>query len=375
MGNNFGFFSSLGGGDPTYVFTVVTAGADTFQLPLEITGTYDFHVDWGDSSSSDITVYNHADTNHSYAGAGTYEVRITGTITGWTFNNGGDCALYYETKSWGPLRLGNSGNYFYGCVNHTCTATDVLDLAGTTVLSSTFRNNTSLTEIPSINSWATGSVTTFNKFVLNGTAFDQDLSGLDITSSVNFGEAFVGVTLSVANYDALILSWSAQAATGAYAFHGGNSKYTTGGAVMTARAAWVTKGWTITDGGENLSAEKITVAADRDFSGGQGNWTIEEGNDITFDNIDCDWDCDEANTLQLAVTLTEGVLYKMQFDISAYTSGNLTPYLGNTPSSVSESTTTFNLYIIAGALNFIKFKSVDFIGSIDNVSIKECIGS
>jgi len=281
-----------------YSFTVVTAGVDTFALPVEATGTYNCLVKWGDGSYDYIKAHDDAAVTHTYAAAGTYTVSITGTITGWRFNNGGDCALYYETKSWGPLRLGNSGAYFYGCVNHTCAATDILDLTGTANMASAFRDNTSLVEIPSINSWnwsgvsgscyglfygdslfnqnlnlntssVTGMVrllslcTAFNgSLVLDtsavtdmqlmldrATSFDQDLSGLDITSLVNAIDFLFGVTLSVANYNALILSWSAQVPSGAYAFHGGNSKYTGGGAVATARAAWVTKGWTLTDAG------------------------------------------------------------------------------------------------------------------------------
>ena len=161
-----------------FVFTVVTAGADTFQLPLEATGTYDFHVDWGDSSSSDITVWNHADTNHSYAGAGTYEIRITGTITGWRFNNLGDKDLIYDIKSWGPLRLGNSGGAFYDCVNHTCTATDVLDLTGVTTLVRFFSLNASLTNIPSLNSWNMSLLVSLQHF-LHDCDINQPLDGLD----------------------------------------------------------------------------------------------------------------------------------------------------------------------------------------------------
>ncbi|MCP3681209.1 MAG: hypothetical protein GY861_00830, partial [bacterium] len=110
-------YAGAGSSVSTFQFEVKTAGPDDFQLPLEATGTYNFHVDWGDSSSSDITVYNHADTNHSYSGAGTYIVKITGTITGWKFANGGDKLLIYDISSWGPLRLGNSGFAFWGCSN------------------------------------------------------------------------------------------------------------------------------------------------------------------------------------------------------------------------------------------------------------------
>jgi len=123
-----------------------------------------------------------------------------------------------------------------------------------------------------------------------------------------------------------------------------------------------------------LGSELITVAADRDFSAGVSNWTVEAGDDVTWDNTDCDWNCNELNTIRLAVTLTEGALYKVQFDISAYTSGNIGVYLGGaTAHGVSESVDTFVLYVLAEASNYIQFGGTDFIGSIDNISIKEVI--
>jgi hypothetical protein len=135
-----------------------------------------------------------------------------------------------------------------------------------------FRANTSLLIVPSINSWNWSSVTStyamffgatlYNQaltmdtssftdisYMFIDTSVDQDFSSWVITSVIAAISFLQNVTLSVANYNALILSWSEQAASGAYAFHGGNSKYTGGGAVATARAAWEGKGWTLTDGG------------------------------------------------------------------------------------------------------------------------------
>jgi len=122
-----------------------------------------------------------------------------------------------------------------------------------------------------------------------------------------------------------------------------------------------------------LGSELITVAADRDFSAGQSNWTVEAGNDVTWDNTDMDFACDESNIARLAVTLTEGNLYKLQFDISAYTSGGLLAYVGGTSQAIIEAVDTFIVYIVADAANYIQFSSSDFIGSIDNVSLKKVL--
>jgi len=262
-------------GGREFIFTVVTTTpGETFGLPLEITGNYDFNADWGDGSDSDITLWNHADTIHPYATPGTHEISITGIIIGWSFNNGGDCAKYYETKNVGPLRVGNSGGYWLGCVNHAWTGTDILDMTGTLIFTNGFHTNSGLTTIPSILSWDWSNVTStaflftndnsFNQdisnviqaangnisgMLWNASSFDQDLGGCVITGVTDAANFLANVTLSVPNYNALILSWSAQAQTIVANFHGGNSKYTGGGAVETARDAWVLKGWVLTDGG------------------------------------------------------------------------------------------------------------------------------
>jgi hypothetical protein len=58
---------------------------------------------------------------------------------------------------------------------------------------------------------------------------------------------FTSVTLSTANYDALLIGWEAQAVQNNVVFNGGGSKYSAGAA---ARAALIADhSWSITDGG------------------------------------------------------------------------------------------------------------------------------
>ena len=62
---------------------------------------------------------------------------------------------------------------------------------------------------------------------------------------------FSGVTLSTANYDALLTGWSAQTLQSSVVFSGGSSKYCATSARTTLTSA--PKSWTITDGGAALS--------------------------------------------------------------------------------------------------------------------------
>lgn len=260
---------------PKFIFTCKTTGAgETFSLPLEASGGYDFQVDWGDNRTDKITAHDDAAVTHTYANAGTYTVKISGAISGWTFNNGGDKTKIYDIKSWGPLLTGNNGSIFYGCSNLTISAIDKLNTEAVTIgLASMFRGTT-FTTVPSINNWDfsgitslgsmfrdnasynqdisalyTGLVTTMVSTFRNATAFEQDISSWDITSLTGAADMFTNVTLTTAHYSALLIGWEAQAENPNVTFHGGNSKYSAG-AAATARAALVANGWTITDGGQ-----------------------------------------------------------------------------------------------------------------------------
>lgn len=102
------------------------ATARTITLPLT-TGnseTYNATIDWGDGSpTSTVTTYDDADRVHAYASDGTYDVTITGTCQGWSFNNTGDRLKCVGVVDWGDASLFGGFRYlangFYGCANLT----------------------------------------------------------------------------------------------------------------------------------------------------------------------------------------------------------------------------------------------------------------
>lgn len=214
-----------------------TSNDDQFTAPTQSVGTYDCVVDWGDSTSDTITTYNDAAWTHTYAaGAGTYTITITGQCEGWRFNNGGDRSKLIEIKIWGDdFRVGNSGNYFYGCEKlTTVSAPDALNLTGTLLLNRMFQRCFALTSISNMNSWNTSSVTSlFNLFTSStlvnsniadwnvssvtdfrdvfssAQAFNQDLSGWNVSSGTTF--AFMFLDTPAFNQD--LSSWTLTAAT------------------------------------------------------------------------------------------------------------------------------------------------------------------
>jgi hypothetical protein len=164
---------------------VGTSNNDQFTLPLESVGTYSCTVQWGDGEIDDITVWNQAETTHTYPAPGNYTIRITGTILGWRFNNGGDRLKLLNINCFGPLNLGNSNGYFYGCENMTITCSDQLDMTGTTTLENAFRDCKAFQGWPSIGNLDVSSVTTLRSTFENCFAFNFDISGWNVRNATD----------------------------------------------------------------------------------------------------------------------------------------------------------------------------------------------
>ena len=108
----------------------------------------------------------------------------------------------------------------------------------------------------SLATFDTSAVTDMHQMFREASAFNQDISGFDVDSVTDMTEMFRSSNaLSTTNYDALLITWGAQAVQNNVTFHAGDAKYTAGGDAATARAHLVLAvgsgghGWTITDGG------------------------------------------------------------------------------------------------------------------------------
>ncbi|NBV51841.1 BspA family leucine-rich repeat surface protein, partial [bacterium] len=151
------------------------SASNQITLPLIGSGSYKFTVYWGDGTKNTITTWNDPNATHTYATAGTYTVTINGTLTGFKFGNGGDKLKINNISQFGNLRLGNDSAYFSGAANLTITATDNLDLTGTTDLTLMFSGCTSLTTIPSAATWDVSKVLYMGQLFEGASAFNQDI--------------------------------------------------------------------------------------------------------------------------------------------------------------------------------------------------------
>jgi len=166
-----------------------TIGNEPVTLPYESTGTYDGIINWGDGNTS---VNSYANRNHTYSAPGDYTITISGNCVGFRFNNAGYPTKIKEIIQWGnKFRLGNNGDYFYGCSNLVLTGvTDVLNLQGTTNLTNMFRACSQITTINRLNEWNVSGVTNMSGMFYTNQLFNQDISGWDVSNVVNMDSMF-----------------------------------------------------------------------------------------------------------------------------------------------------------------------------------------
>jgi surface protein len=187
-----------------------STGPGKFVLPLESGGTYDFNVDWGDGNFDTINTWNDPLAEHTYTSISNYTIKITGQLSGWTFNNGGDKEKMVEIKQWGILELGNSGGHFYGCNNLVLTGvTDFLNLTNCNTLFNTFRGCTSLTTINNIEYWDTSTITNMLATFRDTTSFDDNIENWNVENVTTINSMFRGCTL----YNQPLNNWNTSSVT------------------------------------------------------------------------------------------------------------------------------------------------------------------
>lgn len=223
---------------------------DQFTLPLFSGETYDIWVSWGDGTYEHVTSW--APKTHTYSSAGLYTIKMTGEMPRLSFYTKDPSKLVSVLK-WGNNQWQNMAAMFRACGNMNIdSGAGVPDLSNSLVPRGVSFGNmfyeSSVNQ--DVSAWDTSAVYDMSGAFREATSFDQDIGDWDITSLDDATSMFVGVALSTANYDALLIGWEAQSVNNGVDFHAGNSTYTGGGDAAAARAALIADhSWNITDGG------------------------------------------------------------------------------------------------------------------------------
>ena len=118
------------------------------------------------------------------------------------------------------MRLGNDGYYFYGCENLNLTATDSLDLQGTTDLHGTFMDCSNLGNNGNMSKWDTSKITNMGSMFTRATTFDQDITTWNTSRVNSMSYMFFGAS----SFNQPIGNWETQnVETFLYMFNGATS--------------------------------------------------------------------------------------------------------------------------------------------------------
>ena len=187
--NNFDFVSTWN----TANLSTDSTNSNQIKLPLFSTGIYNFEVFWGDGNSDLITTWNQTETTHTYASSGIYQIKIKGTIRGFSFNSVTDRLKILSIESWGSLQQTSGiGRWFLNCANLNLSSTaDILDLSTTNNFSEAFSGCTSITTINRISEWDFSTIAFMGSSFLNSN-FNTDISNINVPLLQNASSCFRG---------------------------------------------------------------------------------------------------------------------------------------------------------------------------------------
>ncbi|MCG8581394.1 MAG: DUF285 domain-containing protein [Bacteroidales bacterium] len=141
-------------------------------------------------------------------------VKISGDFPHIFFYNSSDKDKILTIEQWGDIKWGSMSQAFYGCTNLTSNAADVPDLSNVTVMGNMFRGarnyNGSTKPGGHISNWDVSNVERMNNMFRDATAFNQDISKWDVSNVQTMSYMFMSANSY--NNGGQPLNWGAKTA-------------------------------------------------------------------------------------------------------------------------------------------------------------------
>ncbi|MCJ8314766.1 MAG: DUF5011 domain-containing protein [Saccharospirillaceae bacterium] len=246
------------------------------QIRLEVNRNfdYDFNVDWGDGQIDENVT---SEITHTYAQAGTYEVKISGQYPqNYFWANLGSYSDAYKLLSidnWGSNKWLSMHRAFLACGNMLINAIDEPDLSLVTDMSEMFSlthnfnqyinhwdvsNVTNMDKMfygarafnQQLNQWDVSQVTNMNSMFYYADTFNQDISTWDVSQVTSMRFMFKEAGLNIENYSELLIAWSNLTLQSNVMFDAGSSQYVSDSLAQIARTKIAEDfNWIINDAG------------------------------------------------------------------------------------------------------------------------------
>jgi surface protein len=194
----------------TFVYSVTVGAAETISLPM-LSGDdslYDFTVNFGDGTGDKtVTAYADPDRQHTYAGAGTFDIIVKRVFDYILFADSPDSIV--ELKSFNPAGVGEDS--FLDCSNLIkISAINIPSLIRLNNLNGCFMNCSALVVVNiSINSWNVSAVTDMASMFDGATFFNQAVDGWDVGAVTTMSSMFRNASA----FNQLLNSWNVAAVT------------------------------------------------------------------------------------------------------------------------------------------------------------------
>jgi surface protein len=191
--------------DPNLVLqiSIPMSNPTAYVFGLDLAGTVNVSIDWGDNSTSVATTAGVV--SHTYATSGQYEIRVSGTLTGFGQSPYSDSLVGAEylvgVSSFGDLGLTSLDYAFLGAHNlvsvPSVLPSTVVSLEGTFMWADSFNH-------ANIGAWDTSNVTDMSFMFSYASSFNQSLNSWDTTSVTDMSFMFYEACLfngDVSNWD------------------------------------------------------------------------------------------------------------------------------------------------------------------------------